>query len=135
MTKLNTRRFGQTNYPVGDFLIQVKNAALAENREIVVKNSKLIESVAKSLKELGYLESVKAKEGQLTVVLTYKNREPVLMDLKLISKPGLRIYWGIDELEAKKKPVYYILSTNKGILTSKKAKKERLGGEVIAEIL
>ena len=56
------------------------------------------------------------------------------MDLKLVSKPGLRIYMGADELAAKRGPSYYILSTSKGIKTSREAIKERIGGEVIVEI-
>lgn len=135
MAKNIKKQFGTTNYPVGDFLVQIKNAAMAGKREIVVRNTKLIKEVAGALKELGYLESTKEEDGALTVTLTYKKREPVILDVVLVSKPGLRVYWGADELESIKKPSYFIISTNKGIMTSKKAIKERVGGEVIAEVL
>ncbi len=57
------------------------------------------------------------------------------MDIKLISKPGLRIYKSVDELEKIKRPTIFLVSTPKGILSSKKAIKQRIGGEILAEIL
>lgn len=124
-----------TNYPVGDFLIRVKNAALAEKRDVLVDNNKLIMEVAKILKKEGYLESLNEKEKVLNVRIALKSKKPVISDIKLVSKPGLRIYMGVDELLQKKGPSQFIVSTTQGILLSKEAIKKRLGGEVIAEIL
>ncbi len=124
-----------TNYPIGDFLIRVKNAALAEKRDVLVDNNKLILEVAKILKKEGYLESLNEKEKVLNVRIALKSKKPVISDIKLVSKPGLRIYMKADELLQKKGPSQFIVSTTQGILLSKEAIKKRLGGEVIAEIL
>jgi small subunit ribosomal protein S8 len=122
------------NYSIGDFLIRIKNTALARRKEMEVDNTKLIESVAKVLKKEGILTEVKKKEGKLMVKLAYRKKEPTLIDLRLVSKPGLRIYMGADELSAIRKPSFLVLSTPKGIMTSREAIKQRIGGEVIVEI-
>jgi small subunit ribosomal protein S8 len=123
-----------TNYSVGDFLIRVKNAAMAKNKNVIVKSSKEIIAVADALKTMGFLDEAKNEKGILTVALTFKNKKPRLMGLKLISKPGLRIYLGVDELDKKRGPSVMLISTPKGMLSSIKAIKERVGGEVLAEI-
>ncbi len=123
-----------TNYPVGDFFIRIKNAALARNREFVVDNTKLIKEVAKVLKKAGFLQEVKEDKKRLTVHVAYQRKEPVVLDIKLVSRPGLRIYSSVDELEKKKGPSIYILSTPEGVMTSKEAIKKRIGGEVMAEL-
>lgn len=122
------------NYPVGDFLVRIKNAVLANNREFEVVSTKLIRKVAEVLAKGRYLEKVEEKDGRLAIKLAYYRKEPVLMDIKLVSKPGLRIYMNVDELEKKKGPSVYILSTPKGVMLSTQAIKSRLGGEVIAEV-
>ncbi len=124
-----------TNYPIGDFLIRIKNAGLARRREVVMQETKLVKSVAEALKKEGYLLEVTENDGELVAKLAYRRKEPVLLDLKLISKPGLRIYMGVDELEKIKKPSMLILSTPQGIMSSKDAIKKRVGGEVLVEIL
>jgi small subunit ribosomal protein S8 len=123
-----------TNYAVGDFLIRVKNVAMAKNKEVAVKSNKKLVAVSEALKKMGFVDSIKNEKGNLTVTLTFKNKKPRLMDLKLISKPGLRVYMGVDELEKKKSPSVLLVSTPKGMVSSLKAIKDRVGGEVIAEI-
>jgi small subunit ribosomal protein S8 len=123
-----------TNYAVGDFLIRVKNVAMAKNKEVAVKSNKKLVAVSEALKKMGFIDSIKNEKGNLTVTLTFKNKKPRLMDLKLISKPGLRVYMGVDELEKKKSPSVLLVSTPKGMVSSLKAIKDRVGGEVIAEI-
>lgn len=123
------------NYPVGDFLIRIKNAALARRKVVELRKTKLILAVAKTLEKEGYLSDVKDKDGMLSMVLTYVQRTPVLLNVELISKPGLRIYTSADELEKRRKPSILILSTSKGVMSSKEAVKKRVGGEVIAEVL
>ena len=122
------------NYSLGDFLVRIKNATLAGKKEFEVDVTKPIESIAKVLKKEGILTEVKKKEGKLTVNPAYRKKEPVLMDLKLVSRPGLRIYMDADELSAKRGPSYFVLSTSRGVMTSREAIKERIGGEVIVEI-
>lgn len=124
-----------TNYPVGDFLIRLKNASLARKKDVVVPMSKLIKSLALTLKDLGYLSQVEEEEGNLRVKIAYHKKEPLLSDVRIISKPGLRVYMGVEELRKRRGPYIALVSTPKGIMSSKKAIKERLGGEVIAEVL
>lgn len=123
-----------TNYSIGDFLIRIKNVAMAGNREVTVKSNKKLVAIAETLKKMGFVDTVKNEKGILTVTLTFKNKSPRLMNLKLVSKPGLRIYMGTEELEKKRGPSVYLVSTPKGIVSSLKAIKDRIGGEVIAEI-
>jgi len=131
--KINIKQ-STTNYSIGDFLIRIKNAAMAKNKQVITKSSKKVLAVAEALKKMGFLDEVKNEGGYMSVKLTFKNRKPRMMNLKLISKPGLRIYISVDELEKKKSPSILLISTPKGIISSIRAIKERSGGEVIAEI-
>ena len=130
-----------TNYAVGDFLIKVKNASMAKNKEIKVDATKKIVALAEALKKMGYVDSVKkvsdpdGKKDGLVVGLTFKNKRPLLLDVKLVSKPGLRVYMSVAEIEKKKSPSLYLISSPKGLMSSNQAIKLRTGGEVIAEIL
>lgn len=130
----DSSRQGGINYPLGDFLIRIKNAALARQKEIVMGSSKLIVAVAKAMKKHGYLESVEETKGVLKVNLAYRKKAPVILDLRLISKPGLRVYKGVDELEKERGASVFFISTPKGIMVSSEAIKKRLGGEVIVEV-
>jgi len=125
----------QTNYTVGDFLITIKNAALANKKTVEVRESKMVKAVAEALLKLGFLSSVETKDGLISVSLAYKKKSPVLSDIKLISKPSLRVYWDLNKLKEYRSPAVLLLSTSRGILSSKEALKEGLGGEVIAEVL
>lgn len=124
----------QSNYPVGDFLIRIKNAAKVRQKKLTAGKTNMIQSVAEELKNLGYLDDVSVDENNITVSIAYHQKKPILYDIKLISKPGLRIYKGADEIEVTRGPFLLLLSTNKGIMSSEKAIKERIGGEVIARI-
>jgi small subunit ribosomal protein S8 len=123
-----------TNYPVGNFLITIKNAALAGKKEVTFPNIKLCRLVALALVKAGYLDEVKENKDMLEIKLTFRKKEPLMMGLKLISRPGLRIYENVSDTEKKKGPSIFILSTPKGVITSRQAIKDRVGGEVIAEI-
>lgn len=123
-----------TNYVIGDFLIRIKNAAIAGNKTVeIVANQKLV-AISEALKKMGFLDSSKSEKGILTVALTYKNKRARLIDIKLVSKPGLRVYMGVQELTTHKSPSVYLISTPKGMMSSLKAIKDGMGGEVIAEI-
>jgi small subunit ribosomal protein S8 len=123
-----------TNYPVGDFLIRIKNAALAKNRKVSVRKTKLIKAVANALKKEGYLDNVKQTDGRVDVRLSFRHKEPVMLNLKLVSKPGLRVYKSFDELGKLKGPSVMILTTAKGVLSHKDAIKKHIGGEVMVEL-
>ena len=122
------------NFPVGDFLTRVKNAAMAGNKKIQVPSTKQIAAVATALKKAGLVDSVKNEKGGLELSLAFKDKKPLVMNVKLISKPGRRIYMEVSEIGAKRGPSQYLISTPKGILMSKEAIKQNVGGEIIAEI-
>ncbi len=130
----NKIKKGLINYPVGDFLIRLKNAGIAGHKEVPSIKSKLINAVALCLKKEGFLDSVTEKDGAIIVALAFRRKEPVLMDVKIVSKPGLRIYMGAEDIVKKKGPSVLILSTSKGILSAKDAIKQKVGGELIAEV-
>lgn len=130
--------------PIADMLTRIRNAMAVRKPEVVLPFSKVKLSIAEILKNTGYVSSVaKIKKGaegntheQLRIVLKYVDgKEPAISNLKRISKPGLRIYAGRSEL-----PIVLnnfgiaIISTSKGMMTGKEAKKQNLGGEVICEI-
>lgn len=125
-----------TNYPVADFLIRLKNASLAGKKEVVFDNYKLVTGVAKALEKEKYLESITVnKDKTITVKLAIFAKKPVLENVKIISRPGLRIYANVDELEKMKGPEIYIVSTNKGVMSGRDAIKARVGGELIAKVI
>lgn len=128
-------KFNMTNYDTGDFLIKMKNASMAKNKEITVRATKKIIALAETLKKMGFVDSVKKEKDALTVSLTFKDKKPLLMNVILISKPGLRIYKSIAEIEKRKSPATYLISSTRGIISTKEAVKYRIGGEIIAEIL
>lgn len=117
-------------YLIGDFLIQIKNAAMAKNKEVLISSNKKVISVAKALKTMGFLDKV--EKGVVT--LSFKDKTPLMTDLKLISKPGRRIYISIRDLEKRRKPSVLLISTPNGVISSKEALKIHMGGEVIAEV-
>ena len=88
--KLNSgsKSKGLIGYPVGDFLIRIKNTSIAGKKTVVAKKTNLIVDVAKTLKKLGFLESIETDKENITVKLQYHNKQPLLTDIKLVSKPG-----------------------------------------------
>lgn len=133
-------KLGVVNYPIGDFLVRVKNAALARREEVSMPSSKFVKSAAEILKKYGFLEEVREKEGKLTAKISYlKGRgiselKPAILEMKLISKPGLRIYMGVKRLQQRRGHSIFLVSTARGLMASQDAVKQGLGGEVIAEI-
>jgi len=127
-------KFGVVGYPVGDFLIRIKNAAMIKQKTIVVNKTNLVLALAKALKKEGFLDSVEDSKETVTVGLTFAKKEPVIMDMKLVSKPGQRNYLGIKDLAKIKRPSTFFISTPKGILSSRDAIKAHLGGEIIVEV-
>ena len=108
---------------------------MARNKSLTVSSTKNIAAIAQALKKLGYLDEVKKDKNMLSIALAFRYKRPVLTSLKLVSKPGLRIYMKADEIEKKKGPSVYLISTPVGIISSREAVKVRAGGEVIAEII
>lgn len=122
------------NYPIGDFLIKIKNASLARRKTVVIPYTKMIHSVSEVLKKEKYLEAVEKTGSDLSVKIAYFKKEPLLMQLKLVSKPGKRVYAKADIFRNHKGLSFFIVSTPQGIMTSKEAGRKNIGGEVIAQI-
>ena len=124
------------NYPIGDFFIRIKNAALARKQEFVVPYSKTKEEIARVLVKEGYLKSAaKDKNGQLVVGLAYIGKKPQVTEVKIISKPGLHVYKNAKELKKERNVLgVKIVATSRGVMTDKEAMKKGVGGEVLTDI-
>lgn len=128
------------NDPVADMLTRIRNANQMRYKEVSMPNSKLKYEIAKILKNEGFIASYKIEKGDVqdNLVLTLKygqKKERVITGLKRISKPGLRVYVKAEEVPKVLNGLgIAIISTSKGIMTDKQARKEKLGGEVLAYV-
>ena len=122
--------------PIADMLTRIRNANLMRNKEVVMPTSKMKTEIAKILKEEGYITEFKVKDNTLTLTLKYaENKERVITGLKRISKPGLRVYVSASELPTVLNGLgIAIISTPKGVMTDRLARKNNVGGEVIAYV-
>ncbi|MCI5879956.1 MAG: 30S ribosomal protein S8 [Bacillales bacterium] len=126
--------------PIADMLTRIRNANAMRYKEVEVPASRIKLEIARILKEEGYISDVKIKKDKVqdVMVLNLKygeKKERVITGLKRISKPGLRVYAKVEELPRVLNGLgIAIISTSKGIMTDKEARKESLGGEVLAYI-
>ena len=125
--------------PIADMLTRIRNANQNRAQSVDVPASKTKEEIARILKEEGFIEDYKVSsestKKMITLTLKYKNKERVITGLKRISKPGLRVYASKEELPTVLNGLgIAIISTSKGLMTDKEARKNSLGGEVIAYI-
>ncbi len=120
---------------VGDLLIRLKNGYMASRRDVDVLYSKLALSILALLKEEGYITDFKEDGRAIKVTLKYDKKSPALTDVKRISKPGRRIYTATKLLPRVLNGLgIAIVSTPKGVMTDRKARKEGVGGEVMAYV-
>ncbi len=125
--------------PITDMLNQIRNAEAVQKAEVVLPYSRLKFEVAKILMQENFISDVKkvakGKAKTMKIVLKYENGVPGIAGLKKISKPGQRIYQKHSELKYVKGGYgIAVISTPKGLMTNKDAKKAKLGGEVLCEI-
>ena len=122
--------------PIADMLTRIRNANAMKYKEVSMPTSKVKLEIAKILKAEGFVEDYKLEDNTLTLNLKYTNKkERVITGLKRISKPGLRVYAKADEMPKVLNGFgIAIVSTSKGIMTDKEARKNALGGEVMAYI-
>ena len=122
--------------PIADMLTRIRNKNQNRDKLVSMPTSKMKEQIAKILKEEGFIEEFKVEDKTLTLTLKYgQNKERVITGLKRISKPGLRVYAGADEIPHVLNGLgIAIISTPKGVMTDKLARKNNVGGEVIAYI-
>ena len=128
----------QITDPIADMLTRIRNANSAKHETVDVPVSNMKKAIADILLEECYIKSYEiiddGKQGMIHITLKYgANKEKVISGLQRVSKPGLRVYAGRDELPRVLKGLgIAIVSTSKGIMTDKKARAEKIGGEVLA---
>ncbi len=128
--------------PIADIIIRIKNALAVSHMTVVVPFSKFKYQLAKILEKEGYIKEVE-KKGRGTnkiIEIVFKKKEgelsPEVFELKLVSKPGQRIYVGTKDIKSVGRGYgMEIISTSRGLMTGKEAKKKSLGGEIICKIL
>lgn len=126
--------------PVADFLTRIRNAYSARHQKLDVPASRLKAEIARILKEEGYIANAKPVEEEgrqlLRVYLKYgANNEAAIRDLKRISKPGCRVYVGRDEIRRVQGGLgISILTTPRGLMTGRQARREGVGGEMLCEV-
>lgn len=129
----------KNNDTISDFLAKLKNAYLARHKSLQVPYTKILAGICAILLREQFIKDVKAVtvEGHkvLSITLAYPNRRPAVMDIKRVSKPGLRVY-----VSKKQIPRIYgglgiaILSTPQGLMDSRQARKKQIGGEVVCKV-
>ena len=126
--------------PVADFLTRIRNAMRSRHQKLDVPASKLKAEIARILKEEGYIANYKPTEeagrSVIRVYLKYgANNESVMRDLRRISKPGCRVYQGKDDIRRVQGGLgIAILTTPRGVMTGRQARREGVGGELLCEV-
>ena len=128
--------------PIADLLTRIRNAIMAGHKVVEAPASNLKKEVVRILFEKGYILSYKVVDGEgptktLKIALKYnpKNKKPAIKSIQRVSRPGLRRYTGVDELPRVLNGLgVAIISTSKGLMTDKEAKKENIGGEVLCYV-
>lgn len=124
--------------PIADMLTRIRNANSAKHETVDIPASNMKKAIAQILLDEGYIASYKViedeKQGVIRVTLKYgANKAQVITGLRRVSKPGLRIYSNVEDMPKVMKGLgIAIVSTSKGIMTDKEARKQNVGGEVLA---
>jgi small subunit ribosomal protein S8 len=127
----------QITDPIADMLTRIRNANSAKHATVDIPASNMKKAIAEILLEEGFIKNYQivndGGQGVIKVTLKYNGNEKVIKGLRRVSKPGLRVYAGTDEIPYVLKGLgIAIISTSKGIMTDKKARAEHVGGEVLA---
>jgi len=128
----------QITDPIADMLTRIRNAGSAKHDTVDIPASKMKKAIAEILLEEGYIRSFQiiddGTQGTIRVTLKYlPGKEKVIQGLRRVSKPGLRVYAGADELPRVLRGLgIAIISTSKGVMTDKRARTANVGGEVLA---
>ncbi len=130
----------QITDPIADLLTRIRNASSAKHATVDIPASNMKKAITQILLDEGYIKNFQviedSKQGVIRVTLKYgENKSKVITGLKRVSRPGLRIYAGADELPKVLRGLgIAIISTSKGIMTDKQARANHIGGEVLAFI-
>lgn len=128
----------QITDPIADLLTRIRNASTAKHPSVEIPASNMKKAICQILVDEGYIKGMQVKndtvQGTIVVTLKYQaNGEPVIAGLRRVSKPGLRVYAGADELPRVLRGLgIAIVSTSKGVMTDKAARANHVGGEVLA---
>ena len=122
--------------PVADMLTRIRNAQIAEKASVAMPSSKIKVAIASVLKDEGYIDDFAVRDtdgkAQLDLALKYYAGNPVIGRIERVSRPGLRVYKGKDELPRVLDGLgVAIMSTPKGVMTDRKARASNVGGEVL----
>ena len=122
--------------PIADMLVRIRNAQMVGHTEVAMPASKLKSAIAQVLKDEGYIEDFALRDDgpkkQLRIGLKYYAGRPVIERLERVSKPGLRVYRGRDDIPRIMNGLgVAILSTSRGVMTDRKARADGVGGEVL----
>ncbi len=126
--------------PIGDMLTRIRNASSARHEKVLVPASRLKARIAEVLKDEGYIKDYvlhqDGPQGAITILLKYTaDREPVISEIKRVSKPGLRRYVPTDAIPRILNGMgIAILSTSKGVMVDREARKQKVGGELICTV-
>jgi small subunit ribosomal protein S8 len=128
--------------PIADLLTRIRNAIMAGHKVVEAPASNLKKEIARILFEKGYILSYKVmksdnRQGILKIALKYnpKSKKPAIKELQRVSRPGLRHYTGVDDMPRVLNGLgIAIISTSRGLMTDKEAKKEKIGGEVLCYV-
>jgi len=125
--------------PIADMLVRIKNSNQRKAKIVSIPFSKIKETLAKILKDEGYIVGFDVKgsgiEKSIVITLKYKGSQRVISGVKRISKPGLRVYSSADEVPSVLSGYgTAIISTSQGMITDKKARELKIGGEIIAYV-
>lgn len=128
------------NDPISDMLTRIRNAQRNRSRRVDCLNSKVCRGVAQVLKDEGYVEGYEVvddgRQGVLRVALRYgKAGEPLIASIQRVSKPGRRVYSGVDDLPRPLQGLgIAVVSTSRGVMSDRKCRHERVGGELLAVV-
>jgi small subunit ribosomal protein S8 len=127
--------------PIGDMLTRVRNASSARHEKVLVPASNLKARIAEVLKSEGFIQDFvlhkdESHQGAITILLKYgPDREPAISDIKRVSKPGLRRYVATGQIPRVLNGMgIAILSTSKGVMVDREARKQKVGGELICTV-
>ncbi len=128
------------NDPIADMLTRIRNAQIARHEQVLMPASNMKKAIAKILLDEGYIKGVDfiddGLQGQIKITIKYaQGKQPVIKGLKRISKPGLRVYAKSDEMPKVLGGLgIAIVSTSQGVMSDKDARKNGIGGEVLAYV-
>lgn len=129
----------QSTDQIADLITRIRNAIMVGKTDVTAPTSKLKVAVCESLKKAGYILDYIVYDGEprgtLRVIICEKGKNPTINEIVKVSKPGRRVYTGVDDIpKVKSGRGIVLLSTPKGIMTGAEARKARLGGEILVKV-